>query len=45
MMFKSLLKPGGTNVGNETDLVVKKRCTWVTVLKILLIVAAVAFVE
>ena len=29
---------------NETDLVVKKRCTWVTVLKVLLIVAAVAFV-
>ena len=31
-------------MGNETDLVVKKRCTWATVLKILLIVAAVAFV-
>lgn len=31
-------------MGNETDVVVKKRCTWVTVLKILLVVAAVAFV-
>lgn len=31
-------------MGNETDLVVKKRCTWLTVLKVLLVIAAVAFV-
>ena len=31
-------------MGNETDLVFKKRCTWLTVLKVLLVIAAVAFV-
>ncbi len=29
---------------NETDFVVKKRCTWLTVLKVILVLAAVAFV-
>ncbi len=30
-------------MGNETDFVVKKRCTWLTVLKVVLVLAAVAF--
>ncbi len=29
---------------HETDLIVKKRCTWLTVLKVVLVLAAVAFV-
>jgi len=32
-----------SNVGNDTDFVVKKRCGWLSVLKTLLILAAVAF--
>lgn len=30
-------------MGNETDFVVKKRCTWLTVLKAMLVLAAIAF--
>lgn len=30
-------------MGNETDFVVKKRCTWLTVLKVMLVLAAIAF--
>lgn len=29
---------------HETDLIVKKRCTWLTVLKVVLVLAAIAFV-